>query len=424
MTSWWNAAAVYRDRRVLSMVFIGFSSGLPFGVLAEPLSAWLTDAGVTKTSIGLFALVSLPYSLKFIWAPVMDAVACPGFSKILGRRRGWAIAAQIGLLISIFLMGTTSPATNLWWTALFAVCVAFASASQDIVIDTYRVEILNDDQLAAGAATVTLGWRLGQVGSAAGGLIIADLWPWSVVFAVMATLVAIGIVAILINPEPALEKPSSSTGIDPSKRNVFVGIFINPFRDLLSRPGWVGIILFVLLYKYGDAILSLMKIPFFKEIGFTNSEIAEVAKIFGFNAIILGGFLGGLLLARVGILKGLMICGLLMAGSNLVFIAQAQVGPEIWMLMITIAVENVTTGMGTAAFIAYLSSLCHQSFTATQYALLTSVMAFSRTVMTSGAGWLADQVDWSLFFMLTTVAALPGLLVLAWLMKVDENSLR
>jgi len=423
MTTWWNAAAVYRDRRVLSMVFIGFSSGLPFGVLAEPLSAWLTDAGVTKTSIGLFALVSLPYSLKFIWAPIMDAVACPGLSKILGRRRGWAIAAQIGLLISIFLMGTTNPVTNLWWTALFAVCVAFASASQDIIIDAYRVEILNDDQLAAGAATVTLGWRLGQVGSAAGGLIIADLWSWPVVFAVMAALVIIGSIAILINPEPEFEKPRLSTTKNSSKLEWFGGIFIAPFRDLLSRPGWVGVLLFVLLYKYGDAVLSLMKIPFFKEIGFTNSEIAEVAKIFGFNAIILGGFLGGLLLARLGLLKGLMTCGLLMAGSNLVFIAQAQVGAEIWMLMITIAVENVTTGMGTAAFIAYLSSLCHQSFTATQYALLTSVMAFSRTVMTSGAGWLADQVDWSMFFILTTVAALPGLLVLAWLMKVDKKRL-
>ena len=189
------------------------------------------------------------------------------------------------------------------------------------------------------------------------------------------------------------------------------------------RPGWLAIMLFILLYKFGDAVLAVMKIPFFLELGFSKTEIAEIAKIFGFNAIIAGGFLGGIVLARTGILKGLMICGVLMAASNLIFVIQAWAGADLVWLTVTIAVENVTTGMGTTAFVAYLSSLCHSTYTATQYALLTSLMAFSRTVMSSGAGWLADQVDWGTFFMLTTVAALPGLIVLAWLMRSSQNKL-
>ncbi|MCW8862503.1 MAG: MFS transporter, partial [Rhodospirillales bacterium] len=183
------------------------------------------------------------------------------------------------------------------------------------------------------------------------------------------------------------------------------------------RRGWIPIILFVLLYKFGDAVLSVMKVPFFLEIGFTKTEIAEVAKVFGVAAIVAGGFLGGLVLAWLGIMRGLLVCGVLMAASNLIFIAQAQAGASVPMLVVTIAVENITTGMGTTAFVAYLSALCNVAYTATQYALLTSLMAFSRTVMSSGAGWLADQVDWTSFFIISTLAALPGLVLLVWMIR-------
>ena len=420
MRSWAAAAKVYGDRRVLSLLFLGFSSGLPFGVLAEPLTAWLAESQVSKTMIGLFALVGLPYSLKFLWAPLMDRLPLPVLTRRFGRRRGWALFTQAVLLAVVLGLGLTDPRADLWWTAALALAVAFASASQDIVIDAYRVEILETHQLAAGAATATFGWRVGQVGAAAGGLIVADFLPWPLVFAGMALLALIGVAAILVNPEP---KAPAAFGPDPSApagRPRWIAwayeAVVAPFKDFLARDGWAAVLLFILLYKFGDAVLAVMKVPFFLELGFSKTEIAEIAKIFGVNAIILGGLAGGVLLARVGIANGLLVSGVLMALSNLVFVLQAWAGHDLWILAFTIAVENVTTGMGTTAFIAYLSGLCNVAYTATQYALLTSLMAFSRTALSSVAGWIADRVDWTTFFVITTLAALPGLLLLVWMM--------
>jgi PAT family beta-lactamase induction signal transducer AmpG len=434
MKGWLDTSRVYMDRRVLSMLFLGFSSGLPFGVLAEPLSAWLAESGVSKTDIGLFALVSIPYSLKFLWAPLMDRVPLPILGRLFGRRRGWALLTQGALLAAIIAMGRSNPAADIWLTAAFALAVAFASASQDIVIDAYRVESLTETKLAAGAATAVFGWRLGQVGGGAAGLILADVLPWSTVFAGMGMLVAVGIIAILVNPEPT--PPETREAAENEKRAEqflqrgrhlgrrlagamawFYVAAIRPFSEFMTREGWLAALLFIMLYKFGDAVLAVMKVPFFLEIGFTKTEIAAIAKVFGFNAIIAGGFLGGLVLARFGIMRGLLICGVLMAASNLVFVGQAWAGPNPVMLAVTIAVENVTTGMGTTAFVAYLSSLCNANYTATQYALLTSLMAFSRTVLSSGAGWLADRMDWVTFFIITTLAALPGLALLLWMIR-------
>jgi len=444
ISKWLEAARVYRDRRVLAMLFLGFSSGLPAGVLADPLTAWLAESGVSKTAIGLFALVSLPLSLKFLWAPVMDHLALPGLTKWLGRRRSWVLVSQLLLLAVIFGMGLSNPAENLMITALFAIAVAFASASQDIVIDAYRVEILEDHQLAAGAATAVFGWRLGQVGGGALGLIFADILPWSVVFGGLAALVVVGLIAILLNPEPAVVKTPESEKRErqaeaflearqhlPKRVSytmawVYTAV-IGPFAEFMGRRGWLAVVAFILLYKFGDAVLTVMKIPFFLEIGFTKTEIAEVVKLFGFNAIIAGGLLGGWLLAKVGIMRGLVVCGVLMGVSNLIFVVQAWAGHDLAMLAVTVAVENVTTGMGTTAFVAYLSSLCNVAYTATQYALLTSLMGLSRTVMSSGAGWLADQVSWVVFFVLTTIAAVPGLILLLWMIRAypaDEPSSR
>ncbi len=434
LAAWGDAAQVYRDRRVLSMLFLGFSSGLPFGVLAEPFAALLIEAGISKTSIGLFALVSLPYSLKFLWAPAMDRLPLPLLGKLLGRRRGWALLTQICLLGAICAIGFTRPDQDIWWTAFFAVLVAFASASQDIAIDAYRVEILKKHTLAAGAATAVFGWRAGQLGGAAAGLVLADFLPWSLVFTILGVMVGIGIIAVLLNPEPpvavtaeskVLERKAESfferSGHLPRRLAIvlawFYGAAVLPFIEFSGRRGWVAVLLFIMLYKFGDAVLAIMKMPFFLELGFTKTKIAEIVKVFGAGALIAGAFLGGLLLARLGILKGLMVCGVLMAASNLIFVVQAWMGANPWMLIVSITVENTTTGMGTIAFVAYLSSLCNVAYTATQYALLTSLMAFSRTVLSSGAGWLADQVDWPTFFIATAIAALPGLLLLLWMIR-------
>ena len=431
---WREAAAVYLERRVLAMVFLGISSGFPFGVLADPLITWLQESGVSKTDIGLFALVSLPYSMKFLWAPLMDRLPLPVMTRLFGRRRGWALLTQAILLLVVALMGQGDPVVDLVWLGVMGVAIAFASASQDIVIDAYRVEILTDDQMAAGAANVVFGWRVGQLGAAAGGLIFADYFSWPVVFIGLAAVTLVGMVTILLNPEPAepitresLEMEAEAEAflerrgqIGPRLAAVlawFYAAVVCPFVDFMGRRGWLFILLFILLYKFGDQILTVMKIPFFLELGFSKSEIAGITKIFGFNAIIAGGFLGGLVLAHYGIMRGLLICGVLMAVSNLVFVLQAVVGYDRWMLAGTIAVENVATGMGTTAFVAYLSSLCSVAYTATQYALLTSLMAFSRTIMSSGAGWLADRMDWISFFIVTTLAAVPGILLLIWMIR-------
>lgn len=431
---WAGAIGVYRDRRVLAMAFLGFSSGVPFGVLAEPLSAWLTESGVSLTGIGLFALVSLPYSLKFVFAPFIDRLPLPGWTTRLGRRRGWALLGQGLLLVAIAGMGLTDPGSRIMMTAAFAVAVAFASACQDVVIDAYRVEILDERRLAAGAATVVFGWRIGQFAAGAGGLILGDILPWTVVFLVLAALIVVGIVTVLVNPEPAVQVSEESRDLQRQAESFLErkqhlprplagalawlhAAAICPLIEFTSRRGWIVIVLFILLYKFGDAVLGIMKVPFFLELGFTKTEIAEVVKVFGTAAILGGGFLGGVLLARIGLMPGLLICGILMAASNLVFVVQAWMGPELTMLAVTIAVENVTTGMGTAAFVAYLSSLCNVTYTATQYALLTSLMALSRTVMSSSAGWFAERLDWPGFFVFTTVAAIPGILLLLWMWR-------
>jgi PAT family beta-lactamase induction signal transducer AmpG len=422
MTGWIEAARVYLERRIIAMIFLGFASGLPFGVLADPLTAWLAEAGVTKTSIGLFAWLSIPFGIKFVWAPLIDHVRLPGLSRALGRRRGWVILTQILLVGAIFGLGQTDPAGDLWRTALFSLIVAFLAASQDIALDAYRIEILAEDQLAAGTAVWTSGWRVAQVGGAAFGLIFADFFPWTVVFTGLAALMAVGIIAILINPEPANPAIAPITpgtqSADGSRARWIRRAFVAPFTEFIAhRQGWLAILLLILLYKYGDAMLSVMKIPFFLEMNFTKTEIAVVTKFFGIGAIIFGGILGGVLLAKTGIMKGLLIAGILMGVSNLIFIAQAVAGDNLTMLAVTIATENITTGMGTVAFVAYLSSLCNAAYTATQFALLTSFMALSRTVMSSGAGWLADHVDWISFFALTTLAAVPGILLLVWMMR-------
>ena len=433
--NWLDAGRIYLDRRVLSMLFLGFSSGLPFGVLAEPLSAWLADFGLSKTAIGLFALVSLPYSVKFLWSPFIDRLKVPVLCDVFGRRRGWALLSQILLLLAIAAMGFTQPEISLLWTAVFALAVAFFSASQDIVIDAYRIEILTEDQLAAGSALVIWGWRAAAWAGAAFALILSDIISWPLVFMTLAAAVVVGILTILVNPEPRAPASDESENLERRTEDYLVGrrgvprqlaepvawIFVSyagPLKEFFSRRNVLLILLFCFFYKYGDAVLSVMKVPFFKEIGFTNTDIGAVAKLVGFPPIIVGALVGGLVLARYGMMKGLLVTGVLMALSNLVFVVQAWVGADIVMLAVTVGIENFTTAMGTVAFVAYLSSLCSISYTATQYALLTSVMAFSRTVMSSGAGWVADQVSWPTFFVITTLAALPGLIFLVWMMKI------
>ena len=434
MKSWLEATKVYLDRRVITVLFLGFASGLPILLVYSTLSAWLSEAGVSKTAIGLFSWASAAYGFKFLWSPLVDRMPLPLFTRMLGQRRGWMIFSQLCVIAAMLGLGSTDPAANLAMTAVWAVVLAFASATQDIVIDAYRVEVLDEDQLGAGAGNIVLGYRIGMVAASGGALIIADFAGWFWAYAAMAALMGIGIVTVLANPEP--KRPVTKAAQDLEKRGseflsrhahlpksvqdlsawVYKAV-VCPFGDFMTRPNWLMILLFIALYKYGDALLGVMANPFYLEIGFSKTEIGVISKGYGVVMTIAGGLLGGIMVARWGIMRALLVCGVLQAASNLVFAAQAHIGYSLPMLTLTISVENLTGGMGTAAFVAYLSSLCNLAYTATQYALVSSFMAFARTIFASGGGWLADNVDWVTYFLISTAAAIPGLALLIWMMR-------
>jgi PAT family beta-lactamase induction signal transducer AmpG len=374
------------------------------------LSYWLAKVGLDKTTIGLFAAVGAPYGFKFLWAPLLDQIRPP----FLGRRRGWAIVIQVALALSIVAMGFTDPVANPWWTVMAAALVAFLSASQDIVIDAYRIEILPEEQQGAGSAATQIGYRIGLLAAGAGALWMSDYVSWSVVFMVMAALMGVGVIAFLIAPEPAVPPaPKDETIVDRLRRGV-----IDPFADFIRRRAWYVILLFILLYKFGEAFTGPMALVFYKELGFNGGEIAAVSKVFGVIATVVGTLAGGYLVARFGIMRTLFLGGILQALGLLLFSVLAVRGHDILWLTIAIGGDNFVSGLGSAAFVAYLSALCNLAFTATQYALLSSLMSFGRTLLSTGSGWLAGQLGWPLFFVASTALAIPGLLLLVWLMRI------
>lgn len=413
-----QASTVYLDRRIVTVLLLGFSSGLPLALTFGTLSFWLAEAGIDKGAIGLFALVGIAYGWKFVWAPLIDRVPLPPLTTWLGRRRGWLVASQLGLILAILALGAGDPDRSLASLAALAVLVAFLSASQDIVVDAYRIESLEERQQGAGAAVYVAGYRIAMLISGAGALILAEIAGWFVAYAAMAALIGIGLATALLSPEPRAPAPvaTQAHGLAAQLKTTV----IEPFAEFFVRTGWVTavvILAFIMLYKLGDALLGIMANPFYVDLGFSKSEVASVVKTFGLVATLVGGFAGGMLINARGILPALWFCGILQVLSNLVFAAQAWIGHDLGFLTFTIAVENLAGGAGTAAFVAYLSSLCNVHYTATQYALLTSFMAQTRTVLASGGGFLAEQVDWVTFFVLTAIAALPAFALLWWLAR-------
>lgn len=419
MAGWLETLRVYREPRVLVVLSLGFASGLPLLLTLSTLTFWLAEADVDKAAIGLFALAGLPYTWKFLWAPVMDRVALPPFTALLGRRRGWLLFVQLLLALAILALGATDPRAQLWPMAALALLVAFLSASQDIVVDAYRVEILEERQQGAGAAVIVIGYRVAMLVAGAGTLLVAEAAGWFWAYATMAGLLVLGMVTVVLAPEPRVAAPVPL----PAGGGAVAwlkGAVVAPLADFLQRNGVATaalILLFIMLYKLGDALLSSMTNPFYVELGFTKPEVAAIVKGYGLAATLLGGFLGGLVVNRRGVLPALWVCGLIQLASNLVFVLQAWVGRDLGVLALTISAENLAGGMGTAAFVAYLSSLCNLSYTATQYALLSSFMAQARTTLAAGGGFLAESTSWTGFFLLTTAAAVPGLLMLLWLQR-------
>lgn len=417
--SWGEAIGVYFTPRQLVIFVMGFASGLPLLLTLSTLSYWLSKVGVDKTTIGLFTLVGIPYTFKFVWSPIIDQIRLPILGR-LGRRKSWLLPLQLLLAITIFGMGHSDPAVAPLTTAVFAVLIAFLSASQDIVIDAYRIEILKTQEQGAGAGTTQVGYRFGMLLAGAGVLTMSDYISWPIVFAVLAAAMVLCAIFTLFVPEPRLAAPIAQ----PRSYTEFLNnAVIQPFADFINRKGWIVILLFILFYKYGDAFGGAMANPFYVELGFTGTQIGLMSKFYGLIASLVGGIVGGLIVARFGLFKTLLVGGILQAVTNLLFCILAMKGADIIWLGIAITADNVAGGIAATALVAYLSGLCNVAFTATQYALFSSFTAQGRTVLSSGSGWMADHMDWVSFWGLTTLMAIPGLLLLLWISRLYPQGL-
>jgi PAT family beta-lactamase induction signal transducer AmpG len=384
-----------------ALILLGFSSGLPLFLTSKTLQAWMTVENVDLTAIGLFSLVGVPYSLKFLWSPLLDWFTLP----FLGRRRGWLIAIQIGLLIALACMALQQPKQALQLLAINAVAIAFLSATQDIAADAYRTDILEQLEMGAGAAVFVLGYRIALLLTGSLALILADIIPWSSVYLLMAVGMVLGIIATLFAPEPKEISPPESLS----------AAVILPFREFIQRQGVVQAILtllFIVLYKLGDSFVNNMSTSFLLKTGFSQTDIGAIQGGMGLIATIVGILAGGAFLSKIGLNRSLWLFGALQAVSNLAYLLLAQVGKNYQVLLLTINIENFCAGLGTAAFVAFLMNMCNQRYSATQYALLSSFMAVSRDILVAPAGSLAKSTGWPLFFVISIVAAIPGLLLL------------
>jgi len=412
---WAHASAIYVRPRLLLILAQGFASGMPLLLTLSTLSYWLAKVHVDRTTIGIFALTGTPYTFKFLWSPIIDQLSLPVLGKWFGRRRSWLFVIQLALAGAIYLMGLTDPSNAPMETALAAILVAFLSASQDIVIDAYRIEILKEEEQGPGAGATQVGYRIGLLLSGAGALALSDHFAWPAVFATLAVAMLVCAAITLIAPrapEPAI------TAQRRSYQEWLEEAVIDPFADFMKRRGWLVILAFVAFYKFGDAIGGWMANPFYEAMGFSGTEIAAVSKIWGVIATSLGAVIGGTFVARYGIFRTLMLGGIFQAMTNFGYCVVAWRGHDLWALTGAISIDNFAGGFAGAAMVAYLSGLTNVAFTATQYALLSSLSALGRTVMSTPSGWLSDHLTWVSFFSLTAFLAVPGLLLLLWLFRL------
>jgi PAT family beta-lactamase induction signal transducer AmpG len=384
---------------MLVAFLMGFSCGLPLLLTLGVLQAWMKEEGVDLTWVGMIALVQSPYSWKFLWSPVLDRFTPP----VLGRRRGWLLIAQMALMVSIGALGWSDPVAHPGWMVASAVLVAFFSATQDTVVDAYRREDLADEELGLGSSLYIYGYRIGMWAASGGGLILADFMPFSQVYLLMAAGLIPGVATTLLAPEPRVEN-----GPPQSLREAIW----NPLVDFFRRDSAVWMLAFILLYKIGDTMAAAIATPFYLEMGFSKSEIGAVVKLFGSWATIAGAVLGGLLMLRLGIHRSLWVFGVLQAISTAGFAVLTRIGYSLPALCGVIGFESITGGMGTSAFVAFMAGLTNKKFTATQYALLTSIMGLPRVLAAAPTGLAAKQLGWEGFFIFCTLAAIPGMLLL------------
>jgi PAT family beta-lactamase induction signal transducer AmpG len=428
--TWGETLAVYLQPRVLIVLFLGFSCGLPLALSGSTLLVWMRESGVDLGTIGLFALVGTPYTIKFLWAPLIDALNVPLLSRAFGRRRGWLVFSQLLLIAAILLLALTDPAKSPFYVALGALLVATASATQDTVVDAFRVESLPENEQAAGMAAYVAAYRVGMLISTAGALFLvsgfestgigkSSAWMWG--YVAMAAMVGVGMIAAILATEPERSRQAleATKGENPAKR--VIAAAFGAFNEFLTRKDAWAVLAFVILFKFTDAFSGTMTAPFVIDLGYTRNDYATIVKGVGLAATLIGGFAGGFLARGWSLPACLWFAGVIQALSNLVFAWLATVGINQWALAAAITAENFTGAIGTVIFVAYLSALCNNPLhTATQYALLAALSAVGRTYLSSGAGFVAQSTGWQLFFAISVLVAIPSLLLLAWLQRRDH----
>lgn len=463
--SWAAALRIYSRPQVLAMLFLGFAAGLPLLLVFSTLTAWLRDFDISKTAIGFFAWVGITYSIKFVWAPVIDRLPIPGITTAFGKRRGWMLLAQFGIALGLAAMAYMGPEANLAFFALLAVGVAFASATQDIAIDAYRVEAVIEEWQGAMAAMYVFGYRLALLVAGAGALYLAEYQSWEAAYVVMALLMAIGLITVLLIQEPDHQVSADTWAreqrvIDFLAKNNgaasrlqrlqawFIGAVICPFADFFERNGLrmaVIILLFVAVYRISDITMGIMANPFYLDLGYSKADIASIGKVFGFIMTIIGAALGGLLVVRYGIMRPLLAGAIMVAATNLLFAWMAHTDPYSvsflqhlavpisWvmnlfgsseaftppqaMLALVISADNLSGGLAVSAFIAYLSSLVNRTYTATQYALFSSLMTLPAKFLSGFSGWVVDSTNFTTFFLIASALGLPAILLVIYLIR-------
>lgn len=427
---------VYLKPRVIGMLFLGFSAGLPLLLVGGTFSAWLRDLGVELTAIGFLSWVGMAHSIKVLWAPLIDRAPLPLLSRWLGRRRAWMLLAQLVIAVALLGMAFTDPRENLTLVALWAVLAAFGSATQDVAIDAYRVEAEAKHRQGAMAATYVTGYRVAILAAGAGALHLASLDSWTVAYAAMAGLMGVGILTTLIIAEPAVHVTQSTMRLERRvsdylaqtshagwRRNLtawFIGAMVCPFAEFFQRYGKAALIIlaFIATFRISDIFMGVMANPFYLDLGFSKAEIANIAAAFGLGMTLLGAALGGLLVARFGIAPILLLTAFMAPATNLTFAWLAHIGPEQYGLIMAIIADNITGGLAISVFIAYLSSLTNTAYTATQYALFSSIMTLPGQFAAGFTGMLAANTGWVTFFMLTALTGLPAIVLAFMLLKV------
>ena len=426
---WADTLALYLRPRVLIVMFLGFSAGLPLALSGSTLQVWATEGGVNLRTIGLFAIIGTPYTIKFLWAPLVDALDVPVLSQLLGRRRGWLVFSQLMLMAAIILLSLCDPSKGPMLAILAAILVATASATQDIVIDAFRVESLPNNEQAAGMASYVAAYRVANLLSTAGALYIVTGFEvglgfgrssaWTFGYIVMALMVVIGLVASILATEPEKSAAVAAEHARHATDSKLARVYETAraaLSDFMLRDMAVVVLAFVVLFKFTDALAGAMTAPFVIQLGFTRVDYANIIKGLGFAATLLGGFAGGYVARAFALHTSLWIGGTLQAAANFAFTWQAHVGKDAAWLSFAITVENFTSAIGTVIFVGYLSSLCKNPLhTATQFALLTALSAIGRTYLSAGAGYVVESAGWAWFFAICAFAGIPGLLLLAWL---------